>query len=90
MMEIANYIEEKCSVPKFKWFDITITWMETDRRRDPDNISSGIKFILDAFVHAGIIENDGWKQVKSIKHNFFAGDEQKIHIILKGEIKHEV
>lgn len=49
------------------------TWYAKDKRRDPDNIASAQKFILDAMVAGGIIENDGWKQVASITHRFAKG-----------------
>ncbi len=40
------------------------TWQERDRMRDPDNIAAGgRKVILDALVTAGILEDDGWKQI---------------------------
>src|SRR5690625_6445401 len=43
------------------------TWYRKDRRNDPDNIQVGTKYILDAFVIKGIIANDGWNQINSIK-----------------------
>lgn len=42
---------------------------ELHRQRDPDNFSSGAaKLTFDALQEAGIMENDGWKQVVSIQH----------------------
>lgn len=38
---------------------IHISFIEKDRRRDYDNITSGTKFILDAMRKAGVIYNDG-------------------------------
>jgi Holliday junction resolvase RusA-like endonuclease len=38
---------------------IHIRFVERDRRRDFDNITSGTKFILDALRKAGVIYNDG-------------------------------
>lgn len=38
-------------------------WSELRRQRDPDNFSSAKKFLLDGFVEAGIIANDGWSEV---------------------------
>ena len=40
---------------------IKITWFEKTKRRDPDNISAGVKFILDAMVKERVIKTDGWK-----------------------------
>ena len=48
---------------------LNITWYCENRRRDPDNITGGgQKFILDGLVSAGIIKDDGWKQIASISH----------------------
>ena len=39
-------------------------WVEKDRRRDMDNISSfGRKVIQDALVDCHVLKNDGWKQI---------------------------
>ncbi|MCF6461473.1 RusA family crossover junction endodeoxyribonuclease [Clostridium sp. Cult3] len=54
----------------FEKIDLDITWICKDKRKDKDNIATGIKFILDGLVMAGTIENDGWKQVNSFRHNF--------------------
>ena len=47
------------------------TWVEPDRRRDLDNISSfGRKVIQDALVEAGVLEDDGWKHVAGFSDRF--------------------
>lgn len=47
------------------------TWVERDRRRDLDNISSmGRKIIQDALVQCGVLENDGWKQIRGFTDSF--------------------
>jgi len=46
------------------------TWIEQNRKRDPDNIAVARKFILDALVTKGILENDGWKQVAGWHDSF--------------------
>lgn len=51
-------------------YDWTFVWLEPTRRRDPDNISSGVKFIFDAMQTKGILDNDGWGSVGSIRHEF--------------------
>lgn len=46
-------------------------WVEKDRRRDMDNISSmGRKLIQDALVKAGTLQNDGWAQINSFSDAF--------------------
>src|SRR5699024_12305540 len=50
--------------------DWSFTWYRKNRRNDPDNIQVGTKYIFDAFVKKGIIENDGWNEINSITHKF--------------------
>jgi hypothetical protein len=49
---------------------VTCHWYVRNRRRDPDNISSGTKFLLDGLVTAGVLEGDGWKHIAGISHTF--------------------
>ena len=49
---------------------ITCVWHEKNKRRDPDNIRTGFKFIGDALVQMGILANDGWGQILSIEDRF--------------------
>lgn len=55
---------------KFKKIDVEVTWICENRRKDKDNIMAGTKFILDGLVVAGVIKNDGWKQIGDISHKF--------------------
>lgn len=48
--------------------DVKVVWYEANRKRDPDNVFFGIKFILDALVERGTIPNDSQKYVRSIAH----------------------
>ena len=41
-----------------------IVWHERTKKRDPDNIVSGKKYILDALQKQGILPNDNRKYVK--------------------------
>lgn len=50
--------------------DFVFTWYCKDKRKDPDNIATGIKFLLDGLVEAGVMEGDGWGQVNSLTHTF--------------------
>lgn len=50
---------------------VTYTWYEKDRRRDLDNISSfDRKVIQDALVKAGVLRNDGWKEIRGFSDRF--------------------
>lgn len=69
---------------KFKKIDLEITWYCKNKRKDKDNISAGIKFILDGLVEAGVIENDGWKQVNDFIHKFRVDKlEPRVEVIIK-------
>lgn len=47
------------------------TWYERNKKRDKDNISSfGRKVIQDGLVKAGVLENDGWKQIEGFSDRF--------------------
>lgn len=54
----------------FDRIDIIIIWVCKNQKRDKDNISGGIKFILDGLKKSGMIKNDGWKQIGDIAHKF--------------------
>lgn len=58
-------------------------WVEKDRRRDPDNISSfGRKVILDELVNLEILQNDGWANIVGFSDSF-AVDKQDPRIEVK-------
>ena len=54
-----------------KPINIHYKFIEKNRRRDKDNISSfAMKVIQDALVQAEVIKNDGWKEIKSFSCDF--------------------
>ena len=56
------------------------TWVEKDKRRDLDNISSfGRKVIQDALVNCGVLKNDGWDQISGFTDTFRV-DKKEPHI----------
>jgi Holliday junction resolvase RusA-like endonuclease len=57
-------------LPKYKKVNITITWFEPNKKRDPDNIMGGQKFIFDGLKMAGVIKDDSQKYIGVIKHHF--------------------
>lgn len=52
----------------FDWYD--------DGRRDPDNIRTGAKFILDALVRCGKIEDDSQRIIKGLSDGFYIDKEK--------------
>ena len=49
---------------------LSFVWYCRDRRKDPDNVCSAKKFIIDGLVSAGILQDDGWKQVVGFSDDF--------------------
>ena len=49
---------------------IRYTWIEENRKRDKDNVASAKKYIQDALVQAGVLENDGWKNITGFEDHF--------------------
>lgn len=68
--QIAAYIRVAVAKKTLRHVDepvvVVIRWHEKDKRRDVDNVESGNKFILDALVKNGILNNDNRRWVKQI------------------------
>lgn len=55
-------------------------WVERDRRRDKDNVSSfGRKIIQDALVSVHALKNDGWANIDGFTDSFTV-DKKRPHI----------
>lgn len=68
-----GYVEmgiiQACAEGKLKYpVKLKITWYEPNSKRDIDNIVFATKFIQDALVNRGMLENDGQKQISGISH----------------------
>lgn len=59
---------------------IHFTWVEDNKRRDLDGICFGKKFILDAMVKKGILDNDNRKHVAGFTDSFEYGKEAKVFL----------
>lgn len=68
---------------------VSITWYCENKRQDPDNvIGGGQKFVLDGLVKAGVLVNDGWKQIASINNKMAVDrDKPRIEVELEEELK---
>ena len=60
--------KQKSTTPIEDKVDVKITWWSKTKRKDPDNVDAGIKFILDAFVEYGVLVNDTRKYIGDIYH----------------------
>ena len=47
---------------------LLLHWYVKNRKKDPDNVFSGVKYILDGMVTGGLIANDGQKNIADICH----------------------
>ena len=47
---------------------VYMLWKERDRRRDPDNVEAGAKWVLDGCVAAGAIAGDSQRWVADVWH----------------------
>lgn len=51
-------------------YGVEFRWVCVSCRQDPDNVTSGCKYVLDGMVRAGLVAGDGWRNVQAIKHSF--------------------
>lgn len=60
-------------------------WVEPNRKRDLDNISSyGRKIIQDALVKTGVLKDDGWNEVVGFSDRFEVDKENpRIEVLVK-------
>ena len=60
-------------------------WVEPNKRRDKDNISSfGRKVIQDALVSTGVLKDDGWKYVVGFSDRFEVDkNNPRIEVLIK-------
>lgn len=62
---------------------LLFVWMEKNRKRDKDNVTAGMKFVLDALVAQQILSNDGWAQIAGITHHWTVSKTPGVHVVLE-------
>lgn len=68
MLAIRKYLK---GVQIHKKVTMEYLWVEKNKRRDLDNVSSfGRKVIQDALVKSGVLANDGWEQISGFSDAF--------------------
>ena len=68
MLAIRKYLK---GVQIHKKVTMKYLWVEKNKRRDLDNVSSfGRKVIQDALVKSGVLANDGWEQISGFSDAF--------------------
>ena len=83
LIYIRNATVKKILTPTDKPVIVHFEWHEKTKRRDPDNIASAKKYILDAMQKAGIIPNDNRKYVKGFTDEII--DDKKDYVVVKIE-----
>ena len=83
---IAVINEQLKHVKILRPVEMDFLWIEKDRRRDPDNVSSfGRKVILDALVKAGVLPDDSFRYVKGFNDSFLVDSVYpRIEVKIKG------
>lgn len=78
--DISYFINIK---PIEKPVKIHFLWVEGNQRRDLDNIASAKKFILDALVEKGVLQDDNHHYVKGFTDDFFYGNDFKVILLIE-------
>ena len=86
---VSAYARQKLKPVENYPVDIHCHWVVPNRRKDPDGISAGAKFILDGLVKAGILRNDGFSEVCKITHEFSVDRRNPKIIVTILEVDHE-
>ena len=69
--EVVKLIVASEKTPSFEAAHVRFELVEPNRRRDPSNACEGAgKLLLDALQEAGVLGNDGWKQVLSLSYKW--------------------
>jgi Holliday junction resolvase RusA-like endonuclease len=64
---------------------LKVTWIEPNRKRDPDNVASATKFLLDGLQKARILRGDGHREIAAIEHRFgFDATNPRVIVTLEG------
>lgn len=69
-VRLSAQFEKMLPVKKYP-VSMTFSWYSKNERKDIDNVAFAKKFILDGLVEAGVLENDGRKQVAGFTDRFF-------------------
>jgi Endodeoxyribonuclease RusA. len=82
--DIQRCIRKQLKGLKIKSADFGFIWYEEHKQRDPDNIIVAHKFIMDALRKEGVLLNDGWKQINSIRDNWRVDAERpRVEVLIR-------
>lgn len=80
--DVAAYSAKEAKIRPVVRYPVMIafTWYSKNERKDIDNVCFAKKFILDGLVRAGVIENDGRKQIRGFEREIFMIDKDNPRI----------
>ncbi len=79
---VATEIMVQTERPHFSAISLDITWIETKKKRDPDNVFAAAKFLMDGIVAAGIIDDDDRDHVASITNRVVVSDSRGVAVMV--------
>lgn len=79
---VAVEMMVQTELPHFEAISLDITWIETKKKRDPDNVFSAVKFLMDGIVAAGIIDDDDRDHVASIINRIAVSDSRGVVVLV--------
>lgn len=60
--------------------EIKMIWTVKNFGNDPDNVSMGAKFVLDAMVERGMLPKDNLTMIKKLTHEFRRGEQEQVEV----------
>jgi hypothetical protein len=70
---VATHARRAFAANYFGRVRVFCAWSEEAMRRDPDNVTAAVKFVLDGLVEAKILHCDRWHCVAGIQHEWEVG-----------------
>lgn len=80
--ETVALLAKANKIPTLSRVRVGCIWRETNRKRDPDNVASAKKHIMDGLVLAGVLGNDGWKNIAGFSDDFEIGGAIGVEVTL--------
>lgn len=87
--DVFEQIQKLGDFPKFtKPVTIEFHWVEINAKRDPDNFIFAKKFVLDGMVKAGMLSNDGMKNIAGFVDSWEVQPETNggVIVTIRGEL----
>ena len=80
--DAVSYSAKKAKIKPVETYPVMIafTWYSPNERKDIDNVAFAKKFVLDGLVRAGVLENDGRKQIRGFEKEIFLIDKNNPRI----------